>query len=205
MKGGIRFAALSQSGSLKVQPLWGTEVPTRHWGFFMRTIALVALVATLAVPLPALAEESTMVTLKANQIGQIFCLSRIGNDEAVIEGLLTADLRKAIDEANKKEAAYEAKYPGEKPPLGDGIPWQSAPDYAAKCETGLVTLSKTDAKVELNYAFPDDPAANFTDTLILKKIEQPDYGVGFWRIDNVVYPDGTDLKGVLVSAFEGLN
>jgi hypothetical protein len=26
--------------------------------------------------------------------------------------------------------------------------------------------------------------------------------VGYWRIDDVIYPDGTDLKGVLVSAFE---
>ena len=142
-----------------------------------------------------------MVTLKANQIGEIFCMSRIGNDTGPIDGLLTDDLKSAIAEADKKDAAWEEKNPGEKPPLGDGIPWQAWPDYAAKCSIGLVTLSKTDAKVEINYGFPEDSKADFTDTLILKKIDQPDYGTGFWRIDNVAYSTGSDLKAELIAAF----
>ena len=172
----------------------------------MRTISLAVALATALITLPALAEENTgqMVVLKADQIGQIYCMSRLGNDEAVISGILTQDLTKAIAAAEEKDAAYSKKYPGEKPPLGDGIPWQSAPDYAAKCQTGLVTLSKSDAKVELKYGFPDEPAADFTDTLILKKIPIEGMNVGYWRIDDVVYPDGSTLKGVLVSAFEGL-
>jgi hypothetical protein len=171
----------------------------------MRTISLAVALAT-ALALPAFADETPgqMVTLKADQIGQIFCLSRIGNDEAVIEGILTEDLTKAIAAAEEKDAAFSKKYPGEKPPLGDGIPWQSAPDYAAKCQTGLITLSKSDAKVELKYGFPDEPAADFTDTLILKKIPIEGMDVGYWRIDNIIYSDGTDLKGTLVSAFDGV-
>ena len=135
-----------------------------------------------------------MVVLKANQIGQIFCLSRLGNDEAVIAGILTDGLNKAIEDAEAKDADYAKKNPGEKPPLGDGIPWQSSPDYADTCDIGLVTLSKTDAKVEIKYGFPDDPAANYTDTLILKKVPIEGMDVGYWRIDDVIYPDGTDLK-----------
>jgi hypothetical protein len=143
-----------------------------------------------------------MVTLKPDQIAQIFCLSRTGNDEGPIEGLLTDGLKAAIADADKKDAAYEKANPGEKPPLGDGTPWQSSPDYTPQCAVGLVTLSKQDAKVEVKYSFPDDAAANFTDVLILKKIALPDYGVGIWRIDNVAYGDSTeDLKGELLSAF----
>ena len=41
------------------------------------------------------------------------------------------------------------------------------------------------------------------DILILKKIDQPGFDTGFWRIDDVQYPDGTDLKGALISAFTG--
>ncbi len=153
---------------------------------------------------PAWAEEGQMVVLKASQIGQIFCMSRIGNDEAVIAGLLTDGLRQAIAAAQDKNDAFARKYPDEKPPLGDGIPWQSAPDYAEGCEVGLVTLNKTDARVEINYAFKTDPKADYTDTLILKKIPIAGMDVGYWRIDDVLYPDGTDLKTSLSEAFDGI-
>ena len=170
---------------------------------FMRSLGL-AFLATAFLALPAAADDGQMVTLKANQIAQIFCLSRTGNDEAVISGIIAPDLQKAIDVADQKNDEYAKKNPDEEPPLGDGIPWQSSPDYAPNCDIGLVQLSKNDAKVELKYGFPDDPQANFTDTLILKKIPQAGFDVGFWRIDNVLYPDGTDLKGALVSAFDGI-
>jgi hypothetical protein len=142
-----------------------------------------------------------MVVLKAAQIGQIFCLSRTGNDEAVITGILTSGLSKAIADAEKKDAAYAKKHPDEEPPLGDGVPWQSAADYAPKCDVGLVSLSKTDARVEIKYSFPDRPAANFSDTLTLKKLPIAGMDVGYWRIDDVLYPDGTDLRKALVEAF----
>ncbi len=166
----------------------------------MRNFGL-ALLASTFLALPAAADDQ-MVTLKANQIAQIFCLSRTGNDEAVIQGILSPDLQKAIAVAEKKDDDYAKKHPGEEPPLGDGIPWQSSPDYAANCDIGLVTLSKNDAKVEIKYGFPDYPKGNYTDTLILKKIDQPGFDVGFWRIDDVLYPDGTDLKASLISAFD---
>jgi hypothetical protein len=172
----------------------------------MRYFALVAL-CTLALGRPALGsdgEAGQMVVLKAEQIAQIFCMSRTGNDEAVIAGILTDGLRSAIATADQKNDDYAKKYPDEKPPLGDGIPWQSSPDHAEGCEVGLVTLSKSDARVEIRYAFAEDPAANYTDNLILKKVPIEGMDVGHWRIDDVIYPDGTDLKGSLAAAFEGL-
>ena len=166
----------------------------------MRLITI--LVMFLALPgLPALAEDSTMVTLKASQIGEIFCLSRVGNDTGPIEGLLTESLRSAIADADQQDASWEKQNPGEKPPLGDGIPWQAWPDYAASCKVGPLTLSKTDARVEIKYGFPEDPKADFVDTLLLKMIDQPGQGTGFWRIDNIAYATGSDLKAELLAAF----
>jgi hypothetical protein len=167
--------------------------------------AAYALAATVLLCAPATAADEAagqMVVLKAAQIGQIFCLSRLGNDDAVISGILTDGLRKSIADAEKKDDAYAKKHPGEEPPLGDGIPWQSAPDYAPKCDVGLVSLSKSDARVEIKYSFPDAPAANFSDTLTLKKLPIEGMDVGYWRIDNVLYPDGTDLEKALIEAFQ---
>ena len=119
----------------------------------MRSIISVALLATALATLSVYADDNEpagqMVVLKASQIGQIFCLSRLGNDDAVIQGILTLDLTKAIKVAEQKDDDYVKKNPSDEPPLGDGLGWQSTPDYADKCDIGLVTLSKTDAKVEI--------------------------------------------------------
>ena len=169
----------------------------------MRSSFLAILLVAGLTTVPALADD-TMTTLKPEQIGQIFCLSRTGNDEAVLDGILTSELKTAIADAWAKDDAWETANPGEKPPLGDGIPWQAWPDYATECNVGLVTLMKTYAKVEINYVFADDAEANFTDTLLLKRVDMPNYGTAFWRIDNIAYATESDLKAVLLGAFEGL-
>jgi hypothetical protein len=165
-----------------------------------------ALLLTAFIAYPALAEDDApagqMVVLKADQIGQIFCLSRTGNDDAVISGILTDDLDTRLEAARDRNDAWAKQNPDEKPPLGDGIPWQSAADAADTCDIGLVTLSKTDARVEIKYAYTDYPDANYVDTLILKKVPIAGMDVGYWRIDDIIYPDGTDMKAVLVSAFD---
>ena len=172
----------------------------------MRRLALVALLATTLIAVPAFSDDNEpqgqMVVLKANQIGQIFCMSRLGNDEAVIQGILTDDLNKAIKVADDKNDAYAKQYPDDEPPLGDGLGWQSSPDYGDTCDIGLITLSKTDAKVEIKYTFKDYPAGAYIDTLILKKVPIDGMDVGYWRIDDVIYPDGRDMKSDLVTAFE---
>ncbi|MEO9228109.1 MAG: hypothetical protein ABI216_04005 [Devosia sp.] len=171
----------------------------------MRYLTLAALLATALTSMPAVAADEPqgqMVVLKASQIGQIFCLSRLGNDEAVIQGILTDDLHKAIDAAEVKDGEFAKKYPGDKPPLGDGIGWQSSLDYGDTCDVGVVTLSKTDAKVEIKYTFTGYPDGAYTDTLILKKVPIDGMDVAYWRIDDVIYPDGSDLKSGLVTAFD---
>lgn len=168
----------------------------------MRRLALAAaLTGALAAPLllvtPAAAQ---MVTLSPEQIGQIFCISRLGNDMAPTEGLLTAALEAAIDVADAKNDAWEDANPGDKPPLGDGIPWQAWPDYAAQCTVGATTLMMDEAKVEIDYGFPDAPGANFTDTLLLQLVPG-EYDEKVWRIDNIAYGTESDLQALLLNVF----
>jgi hypothetical protein len=156
----------------------------------------------MAPALPALAQDE-MPTLRADQYGEIFCLARLGNDMGPVTGILTPGLTAAIAEAEAKDTEWAAANPGEKPPLGDGIPWQSWPDYAPKCEVGNVTLNTDDtAAVEIRYEFPDTPHAEYNDTLLLKLVDTEGYGLRHWRIDNIRYEDGTDLVASLIAAFE---
>jgi len=158
--------------------------------------------ASLALALTTLPAAAQMITISPAQIGQIFCISRLGNDMAPVQGLLTPALTQAIADAEKLDAAWAAKNPGEKPPLGDGLPWQTFQDYAPQCAAGTVETGKDGALVEINYAFPDSPAANFTDKLHLTPVEDQTVGATVWRIDNIEYANaGGDLRSVLVSAF----
>ncbi len=162
----------------------------------MRRLAALPLAFLLAAP--AFAQDYTIMT--PEQIGQIFCIARLGNDMAPVEAILTPELTAAIADAETKNAAYEDKNPGEKPPLGDGLPWQAAPDYAAKCDVGEATLMMDEASVKIAYGFPEYPDANFTDTLMLKLIPG-EYGEKVWRIDNVIFADG-NMRDSLVLAFD---
>ena len=169
--------------------------------FLMRASLLLLLAIAAPAAAPARADDM-MVTLKPEQIGQIFCLSRTGNDEGPIAGLLSPTLASAIATARERNAAWESANPGEKPPLGDGVPWQSWPDYAPLCAVGLVTLMQSDAKVEITYAFPDQPEADFTDTLLLKRVQMPAHGTGLWRLDNIAFGTGGDLVDTLTGVFD---
>jgi hypothetical protein len=169
----------------------------------MRILFPALVLATSIAALPAAGDEGA-VGLKPEQIGQIFCLSRLGSDEGPITGILSPELTAAIGDAwSKNDAWAAANPPDEKPPLGDGIPWQAWPDYAATCTVGLATLMKTDAKVEIAYGFPESPDADFTDTLLLKRVTS-EFGLEQWRIDNIAYATGGDLKASLAGAFENL-
>ena len=164
----------------------------------MRTPLLLAATAiALLVAAPAVAQ---MLTITPEQIGQVFCISRLGNDTAPIEGLLTSELKSTIAEAESKNDAIQQQAPEEKPPLGDGIPWQAWPDYADQCSVGATTLMQDEARVVINYAFKDHPDANFTDSLLLKLVPGP-YDNKLWRIDDVAYATEGSLRSALVNAF----
>lgn len=158
--------------------------------------------ATAALCLLATPSFAQMVTITPEQVGEVFCIGRTGNDMAPVEGLLTAELTAVIAEAEAKNDAIQKAHPDEKPPLGDGIPWQAFPDYAEQCKPGAVTLMMDEASVAIDYAFKDYPDANFTDSLKLKLVDDATIGTKVWRIDNLAYATEGDLRTVLVSAFE---
>lgn len=163
----------------------------------MRIAPTAFLVFTGLFTLPAAAEP---VVVTPAQISQAFCLSRLTGDTGPIDGLLTPALRAAIADAEAKNDAIQKQAPDEKPPLGDGIPWQSWTDYADTCTPGAVTLMQDEARVAIDYAFTAYPEANFTDTLLLKLVPG-DYDNTVWRIDNVAYATDSDLKSALLNAF----
>ena len=106
----------------------------------MHRFAVAAALCLFATP-----SFAQMVTISPEQIGEIFCISRLGNDMAPVDGLLTAELTAAIADAEAKNDAIQQAHPDEKPPLGDGIPWQAFPDYASECKFGAVTLTRARA------------------------------------------------------------
>lgn len=148
--------------------------------------------ALLAIALPAYAQQETPV-----QVAQKFCdTHRTGTAEAeqATMLLLTPSLKAAMDDAVKKNDAWETAHPGEKPPLGDGVPFQSYPDVAEKCVAGAVSADGTE--VDIEYQF-DDPLANWTDRVKLATVD------GKLLIDDVLYGvNGYDqsLRSALESA-----
>lgn len=153
---------------------------------------------------PVLADDADTGPTKLTplQIGQIFCISRIGNDMAPVEAIITPSLKQSIAKADALDAAWQKKNPGEKPPLGDGLPWQASPDYTANCTASDSTVAGKDAHVSISYAFAEDPAANYTDMLELKTILDKNLGDTVWRIDDVLFTDKTTMRQQMIDAFK---
>jgi hypothetical protein len=164
----------------------------------MRHLTLAILPLVLLTALPA---QAQMITISPEQIGQIFCIGSLGNDMAPVEALLTPDLAAVIADAWVKDAQAESANPGDKPPLGDGIPWRSYPDYADGCEAFEGLTDADVAFVEISYSFASEPSANYTNTLVLKPIIVTDGMEPFWRIDDIDLGEGNTLRSALAAAF----
>ena len=172
----------------------------------MRSLTLAALsvitlpLALLMAPTATPAQDGPIL-LSPEAIGQIFCLARVGNDMAPVAGIVTTDLAATITDALRRSDEWAAANPGEKPPLGDGVPWASFPDYAPECSVGTVALADSKALVTINYVFPDYPEANASDDLALVGLPDDSIGTSRWRIDNVIFADDYDLRQALNLAF----
>ncbi len=159
------------------------------------------ILAALVVSAAPVSAQDEVTKITPEQIGQIFCISRLGNDMTPTEALMTPSLSAAIEEAMARNAAMQHAVPDEKPPLGDGVPWQSFPDYAARCTPGQVSYEMDEAGVEIRYGFPEAPRANYSDTLRLRLVPDPVLGGTRWRIDDIAYDTDGTLRQVLESAF----
>ena len=151
--------------------------------------------------LPARA-QAVMVTITPEQIGQIFCIGRLGNDMSPVSGVMNDDLAALIDDAFAESNAYLEAHPGDKPPMGDGVRWSSFPDYADGCTVGDESIRDLVAYVVINYTFSDYPEANYADTLMLLP-SYPENGPPYiWRVYDVQLSDGTTMREFLYAAIE---
>jgi len=133
---------------------------------------------------------------------EAFCKARLAYDEGATLALLTPSLRKIIDEAKARNDVIAKATPDEKPPFGDGIPYQAFPDVASGCEAGEIVEKPGRVEAEVTYRFPDAPNADWTDRL--KLVAEGDKLL----VDDIVYanvangePDQT-LRLVLFNAFD---
>jgi hypothetical protein len=145
---------------------------------------------------PALAADTPRV------VAEKFCATRLKGDEAAVRSLLTPSLIKSIEEAEARNDIIARASPDEKPPFGDGIPYQSFPDAAPVCQVGDEKQVPGRTEIEVRYVFPDTEGANWTDRLILIDSD------GRLLIDNVVFEtsvndiDEISLRSVLFNAFD---
>jgi hypothetical protein len=136
------------------------------------------------------------------ELAKAFCQTRVEDNAAGVRNLLTPSLRDAIAEAESRNDAIAQVNPDEKPPFGDGIPYQTYPDLAPVCEPGAVTDTDGRTLVEVSYKFPHTPEAGWTDRIAVLSTPEG------WLIDDVLYEAPADqtealtLRMVLESAFE---
>lgn len=151
--------------------------------------------------LPAQAQDQ-MITITPEQIGQIFCIGRLGNDMSPVSGVMNDDLTSLIEDAFASSNAYLLDHPGDKPPMGDGVRWSTFPDYADGCTVGETSVRDLVAYVGINYTFSDYPEANYSDTLMLLP-NYPENGPPYiWRLYDIQLGDGTTTREFLSAAIE---
>ncbi len=71
-------------------------------------------------------------------LGEAFCLVKDNPEAAGPLLLVTTALAAEIRAAMAKNAEIQKAHPDEKPPLGDGVPFQSYQDVSPRCEVGTV-------------------------------------------------------------------
>jgi len=155
----------------------------------MRSAIATALLALL-LSTPVHAED---LTPEARLVAS-FCGLRGNADQSGYEPLLTASLLDLVKQAQVRNDEIQAATPDEKPPLGDGVPYQSFQDMAPECKLGDKQSGDDETVVRVEYAFPDAQDANWTDRLKVTR----DGNV--LKIDDVIYSamgDTYTLRGVL--------
>jgi hypothetical protein len=127
----------------------------------MRFRFMIALLVALPLAGSAFAAEDPRA------VGEAFCKARLADDETATLKLFTPSLVKAIGEAKARNDVIAKATPGDKPPFGDGIPYQAFPDAPEKCEVGAIGEKSGSIEVEVKYLFPGTPNADWTDRLKL--------------------------------------
>lgn len=131
-----------------------------------------------------------------------FCKTRTAGDAGAVKPLLTASLLAVVAEAEHRNRIIAESTPDEKPPFGDGIPYQSFPDMPDACQPGSPAERAGRIEIPVAYSFKQSPDAGWTDTLVLVSVG------GEVRIDDVRFRDAPDgsaphsLREILHGAFD---
>jgi hypothetical protein len=137
-----------------------------------------ALALTLLAPAPARAEEGSALTLAT-----AFCAAVRASDEAAAEALMTPELQAAVAALRSSDARFRTAYPGDKPPLGNGLQLTAYQDYPESCTPEEVSS----ASVVLAYVPAGAPDGVWRDQLELVTVPE-----GGLRVADILYaPDGT--------------
>jgi hypothetical protein len=135
-------------------------------------------------------------------VAEAFCKARLADDEAATLALLTPSLIKEVDKAKARSDVIAKATPDEKPPFGDGIPYQAFPDIAQVCEAGKTVEKSGRVEVQVNYLFPETPNADWTDRL--KLVTEG----GRLLVDDILYANvanGEPDQGLRKALFEAFD
>lgn len=138
----------------------------------------------------------------AEDAAKAFCATRTAGDAESVKPLLTASLLEAVAEAERRNEILQKANPDEKPPFGDGIPYQSFPDLPSGCTAGAVEAKSGRSEVSVTYEFAGYPRAGFTDKLMLAPAD------GGYLIDDIRFTGSADgsadvvLSDILKNAFD---
>lgn len=126
----------------------------------------------------------------AVDVAAAFCKTRTAGDPEAVKPLLTPSLLAVIAEAEARNRIIAEGNPDEKPPLGDGVPYQTFQDLPDTCEPGQPAERAGRTEVPVTYGFEKTPDANWTDTLVLVAAD------GRPMIDDVRYQGSADGGGM---------
>ncbi|MCX7299754.1 MAG: hypothetical protein NTX73_05125 [Rhodobacterales bacterium] len=122
-------------------------------------------------------------TTTAEALALEYCAAAIRFDEGAAENLMTPALRDLIAQARAANDAFLKKYPGDKPPLGDGLPLTGYQDATESC----VPESVTETSAVLIYAPASSPSDIWRD-----QIEFEAQADGTLAVSDILYaPDLT--------------
>ncbi|MEO9339895.1 hypothetical protein ABFT80_20925 [Mesorhizobium sp. SB112] len=100
-------------------------------------------------------------------VAKSFCEARVKGDDAAQRALFSPSLLRAVDEAEARNKLIADANPGEKPPFGDGIPFQGFQDHAPVCKPGKITGRAGRMEIQVSYDLPDFPGNGWSDRLVL--------------------------------------
>jgi hypothetical protein len=107
--------------------------------------------------------EPAPLGVEAAALGTRFCAAVLAGDEMAAVALMTSDVQEKVNKLKVFDAGWQARNPGEKPPLGNGLQltaWQDAPQ---SCTPGEAKGNN----LVLTYVPAGAPAEIWRDTLVL--------------------------------------